>query len=137
MSEGDGGRKPYDRQGKDGYYAEKVIYYATLYPRLREVAAQHGYALALHGSLQKDLDVLAVPWVEDASPVQELVEALVERCGGFLTGPPYERAKPHGRAAWSIMLGGCVGGYVDLSVMPLRELPKPEEPGKLSDEKDG
>jgi hypothetical protein len=43
---------------------------------LRAVARQHGYALALHGSLGRDVDLLAVPWVESAVSADALVEAL-------------------------------------------------------------
>lgn len=102
--------------------AERTCFYAALYPKLREVARQHGYALCLHGSLVKDLDVLAVPWVEEAAPAEKLVAALVDRTGGHLlqqNDKRYATSKPHGRTAWTIMLLGG-GGYVDLSVMPRR-----------------
>lgn len=32
-------------------------YYAVLYAELRVVARAHGYALGLHGSLRRDLDL--------------------------------------------------------------------------------
>lgn len=116
--------KPFDRLAEDGMVATRT----TFYPKLREVARRHGYALALHGTLAKDLDVVAVPWVEDAADEDTLVRALVERCGGYVSAGGRRvdgewrkvgarTEKPHGRAAWTIHLGGN-GGYVDLSVMP-------------------
>jgi hypothetical protein len=122
--------EPLDRLAADGFVAERMTFYAALYPKLREVARQHGYALALHGSLCKDLDVIAVPWVEDAADEATLVEAVAQTIGGmmvvggrhapdgkgFVPAPP-RTMKPHGRAAWTIFLGGT-GGYIDLSVMP-------------------
>jgi hypothetical protein len=109
--------EPLDRLGPDGFVAERMTFYAMLYPRLREVARQHGYALALHGSLTKDLDVIAVPWVADAADEKTLVRAIVERAHGMVQSNHRVVEQPHGRRSWTIMLGGN-GGYLDLSVMP-------------------
>lgn len=109
--------EPMDRLGQDGFYAERMVSYATLYPRLREVARQQGYALALHGSLVKDLDVIAVPWTEEAVPPDELIKALVECVGGMLE-PGGLTKRLHNRWAATIRLVG-IAGYIDLSVMPL------------------
>lgn len=90
--------------------------YAQRLPILRKVAREHGYALGLHGSGERDLDLIAVPWVEDASEAEVLVEALRSSIDGVAAGP---YAKPHGRRAWLIYLhleGSRL--YVDLSVMP-------------------
>ena len=100
--------------------------YASMLAGLRAVARQHGYALTLHGSMQRDLDLVAVPWVEEASDAATLVEAVRVWCGGHIVNDPnadpndYTRRNPqqnpHGRLGWSIHLGG--GPYIDLSVMP-------------------
>ncbi len=102
--------------GSDGFLLEKSAFYASLYPTLRQVAREYGYALALHGSLVKDLDVLAVPWTKDACDAETLAEALRACSGGFFVGGD-ATAMPHGRLAWTIHLG-APGGYIDLSVMP-------------------
>jgi len=89
---------------------------------LRVVARGQGYALAVHGSLARDIDVVAIPWTEEAVDAPALVAAIVaevERVNGHAymrdrDANPTE--KPHGRRAWSIHLGG--GPYIDLSVMP-------------------
>lgn len=99
----------------DGFVADRVIYYASLYPVLREAARDCGYALALHGSLQKDLDVVAIPWVEEAGSESLLVQLLTECAGGVLR--PERTEKPHGRVAWTIELA-AQGGYIDLSILP-------------------
>jgi hypothetical protein len=100
-----------------GRPAALVLIYRLLLP----VARRHGYALALHGSLARDLDVVAVPWVEDAAPAAILVEALRETIDGFIVSDPRApeknpALKPHGRMGWAIHL--MEGGYVDLSVIP-------------------
>lgn len=110
------GKVPYPHCSEsDGFSASRVTFYAALYPVLRQRAYELGYALTLHGTLTKDLDVLAAPWTEAAVPADELASALVEAAGGFTSHPPSD--KPHGRKAWTIYLGSS-GGYVDLSVMP-------------------
>lgn len=102
--------------------------YRRIIGPIRETARRLGYAVAVHGSLARDIDLLACPWTDEAVHPQELVasvmEAIREHNSGvgfilegidaveILRGHP----KPHGRRAWSIQLGGT---YVDLSVMPL------------------
>lgn len=91
--------------------------YATILPVLTETARGLGYALAVHGTLSRDLDLIAVPWVDDAAPPEELVQALAARVawtrddGMLIQGP--ER-KPYGRLAWTIPLIG--DAFIDLSV---------------------
>lgn len=92
--------------------------YAFLLPSLVTVARQCGYALGVHGSMQRDLDLIAVPWVAEAAEPEALVEALRESVGGYLSehdnnGDPY--IKPHGRVCWAIHFGG--GMYLDISIM--------------------
>lgn len=104
-----------------------MTFYAVTYAEIRKVARDKGYALALHGSLQKDLDVVAIPWTEDACDEKELVEAICETAGGCINNND-PGIKPHGRHAWTIHLMGCSGivspeeraTYIDLSVMPKR-----------------
>jgi len=92
-------------------------YVVGVYPALVLRAREFGYALALHGSLQRDFDLVAIPWTENATPPIDLVTAL---CEEFDVSPnhPIEMPtnKPHGRLAWSIPLWW--GAYIDLSVIP-------------------
>lgn len=103
----------------------------TLIEPLRAVAREYGYALAVHGSLVRDIDLIACPWVRDAKPAHELAEAIrvkaAELNGGIAFCLPglecgeYHRAgcpgsKAHQRLGWTFHLGG--GPYIDLSVMP-------------------
>lgn len=104
--------------------------YEKLIGPLREVARSLGYALAVHGSLVRDIDLIAVPWTREAVAAHELAEAIGARVGEingiafFLPGleqGDYFRAgcpggKPHQRLGWTFHLGG--GPYIDLAVMP-------------------
>ena len=98
---------------------ERVVpaIYATLYPCMVEAARELGYAVALHGSLVRDMDVIAIPWMPDAASTLELATAVRDSIGGvFAPGPPC--MKPHGRQVFTILLDGPL--FVDLGVMPLR-----------------
>jgi hypothetical protein len=82
--------------------------------RIRKVARDHGYAVAIHGSRKRDLDLIAVPWTDEASTAEELLNALNER-ENCSYGPPNER--PHGRVGHVLHgFAGCK--YVDLSITP-------------------
>ena len=99
--------------------------YAQLLPEIREVGKKLGYAIAIHGTMARDLDLLAVPWVENASPAIDLVNAIRDAVGGFVIGDLKNRGevndKPtvqsHGRLSWNICWGGKP--FIDLSVMPI------------------
>lgn len=92
-------------------------HYQDILPMLRLMARTHGYALTLHGSGQRDLDLVAIPWTEDAKSAEVLVTALAFCIHAQADEPPIE--KPHGRWGWVIQLGG--GLYIDLSVMPRQQ----------------
>lgn len=110
--------------------------YGAIYPVMLDAAKGSGYALAVHGSLARDLDVIAVPWTEDAIPAAELVDRVGEALAGHwwikaneIQGNPTER--PHGRLVWTIVLDG--GAFVDLGVMPRRPLQGEEDNQEESD----
>ncbi len=44
--------------------------------RAREVARTNGWAIGVHGSLSRDIDLIAVPWTDQACSTDALVEAL-------------------------------------------------------------
>lgn len=102
--------------------------YAALYPVMAEAARSCGYALSLHGTMSRDLDVLACPWTEEATDAETVMRAVCQSIGAYLVeqtsnlsgtirrnGRDPER-KPHGRLAYSLHLEG--GAVVDLSIMP-------------------
>lgn len=114
-------------------FTHLVCIYAQLLPSIKAAAKELGYALAIHGSMNRDLDLLAVPWVEDAAEPVELVKAINEAVGGFVLGDLSKRGsvftdeselnnptkKPHGRLSWNICWGGKP--FIDLSIMPKKD----------------
>jgi hypothetical protein len=106
----------YIQWGNAVRYAHERYY--PLLPQLRAVARECGYALGLHGSVSRDLDLIAVPWTDTAFEGVVLAEALRAAVDGvFRANDENPTAKPHGRQAWRIFIGGKL--YIDLSVMPL------------------
>lgn len=94
------------------------VYAAALYPELARIFQKHGYALAVHGSLRKDLDLIAVPWAEKVSLPDEIFQEISEKYVFRIIGEPTR--KPHGRVAYwfSIGFGECA---IDLSFFPMSE----------------
>lgn len=88
--------------------------YAAIYPELSELFRKHGYALAIHGSLQRDFDLIGVPWIETPSQPETVVEEIVNDFGGKNIGGL--EIKLHGRLTYQIAIqfGNC---YLDLSFM--------------------
>ncbi len=109
--------------------ASKAPVYAAMYPALAEIAREHGYALMIHGTMQRDFDLVACPWIDEAKDGEVLMRALAEAVAVRVGDDPligYEMRsapRPHGRVGWSILLEHGEGkseAYIDLSVMPLR-----------------
>jgi hypothetical protein len=83
------------------------------------VARDCGYAVALHGSVKRDLDVVAVPWTEDAVSADRLLREFANVTGGYYRHQKPAK-KPHGRIAYALVLDNAGGDavYIDVSVMP-------------------
>lgn len=102
--------------------------YVALYPMLQQIAKRHGYALAVHGSLHRDFDLVAIPWVEEASEPFTLIKAFKKATATVFTHEDFDHIepeknvtkKPHGRLSYSLHVtnSGMYGGYLDISVMP-------------------
>ena len=123
--------------------ATRAPVFACLYPGLCDTARELGYALAIHGTVTSDLDLIAVPWTNEAVSAIELRDALMNHIAAVSyedllrrdsphlteeqistlitrqegTNPRGEATqKPHGRLAWNLYL--YYGTKVDLSVLP-------------------
>lgn len=103
--------------------------YAGIYPSLVEIGREHGYAVAVHGSLARDLDLIATPWVEHYSAPDDFVKDIAYKLGAIAgedlvvvwPNDPRWGPKPHGRLCYTIVLDG--GAFIDLSVIPPHTAP--------------
>ena len=51
----------------------KPALYALLYEYLKQIAEYYGYNLLIHGSIHRDLDLVAIPWIDNPKPEQEMI----------------------------------------------------------------
>lgn len=110
---------------KNHDFGSLVCIYSQILPRIRAAAKELGYAVGIHGTMTRDLDLMAVPWIDEAADPHALVQIIADTVGGYVIGDgTSERGyvcdnpteQPHGRMSWNICWGGSV--FIDLSVMP-------------------
>ena len=95
--------------------------YARIYTKARILAWQYGFALVMHGSFTRDLDLLLVPWTEKAidSDGDRIVRMLADSCEITIQGEA--STKPHGRRTYTLTFKGFGDPrWVDLSIMPCK-----------------
>ena len=115
--------------------------YAYYFAEMQGIARDHGYNLVLHGSINRDCDLIAIPWVDDPKPEIEMIQALNKKLTGFTAAEGHEKTiylsqrLPGGRTSYVINLnrGGFKDGedengnpkyvpdpeyYIDISVTP-------------------
>lgn len=100
--------------------------HCVLYAELAVIARSHGYALAIHGSMARDFDLVCVPWVETVADPQVVIGEIVSTYAFTLQGEPALRE--HGRLAYSLVgqHGWC--GHLDISFTPRVEHASTESP---------
>lgn len=92
-------------------------------PDMRLAAKGCGYAITVHGSLARDVDLVAIAWEERADTPELLVQRLTGVLAGKFGRAVYQRsrddwtAKPHCRLALTIILPGMCP-EIDLSIIP-------------------
>jgi hypothetical protein len=91
---------------------------------MRIVARDGGYAIAVHGSLARDIDLVAIPWTNtgeyDADYLVMRLAAAIASITGRCNPMNEWTDMPHGRRAKTLLVWGGRFGTVDidLSVMP-------------------
>lgn len=97
----------------------RAAFYACVWPNLMNLAMDCGWALGLHGSLQSDMDIMAMPWTEDAKPVEEMIKSLVSLFNEYPSNnedsirPHY--GKPNGRIVYTLHI--FADFYLDINVI--------------------
>jgi hypothetical protein len=92
----------------------KPSLYAYYFYDLKEIAKEYGYNLVLHGSLNRDLDLIAIPWVDDPKPELDLINAFSKHLNGWTSDAPslfLPGKLPGGRHTYIIQLNR--GGYMN------------------------
>lgn len=104
---------------------ELQAFFLSRLPAIREAAQNEGYAIGVHGSLRRDLDLIAAPWRDGAADVDMLAHAVAMAACGITRDGNYEwEAKPMGRIAtsipccWATWHNEPGTGHIDMSVTP-------------------
>lgn len=93
--------------------------YGRIYTIIRKLAWEEGYAIGLHGSFTRDLDLIAVPWAERVCEPEHLIRRIVASPAQLRSLPSNPGTKPNGRLVWTLMLPEFGDPrFVDLSIMP-------------------
>lgn len=95
---------------------------------IRAAARECGYAIGLHGTAQRDFDLIAAPWTGLATTAPALVIHIARAVYGSVK---VETLGPHGRLSYWIQPNGYIQP-IDLSVMPLLPPATPREKRLMS-----
>lgn len=101
--------------------------YGRAYTMIRKLAWEEGYAIGLHGSFTRDLDLIAVPWTEKPCEPEHLVRRILAATG-LTSMPSNPGTKPQGRLVWTLLFPGFDDPrFVDLSIMPRANSPAAQQ----------
>lgn len=97
----------------------KAIFYAIIWPDIMAAAMEKGWALGLHGSLQSDMDIMAMPWTEKASSPDEMIESIrgvfTDPIGGIEFDTKKHLDKPNSRVVYTIPIWADL--YLDINII--------------------
>ena len=100
-------------------------FYLSVLPAIKEAAKKCGYAIGVHGSMRRDLDLIATPWVDSFSDKEVLAREIMKAACGFESASYSWENKPNGRMAtvfpvcwtWHTDPPILSNGHIDLSVV--------------------
>jgi len=118
----------------------KPSLYAFYFDAIKEIGLDYGYNIVLHGSMNRDLDLIAIPWQEVIGNKIEMINRIAECLGGHVLFETEEdrqkfREKFHGRSCYIININRTIKAkvqgmitefeecadpqyYIDLSILP-------------------
>lgn len=118
----------------------KPSLYAFYYEAIKGIGLKYGYNIVLHGSMNRDLDLIAIPWQKEIGDKKQMMQDICDCLDGFILEETEEirkefRIKYHGRECWVININRTLefkfNGmtveikkhvdpqyYIDISVLP-------------------
>lgn len=96
----------------------RPAFYAAMWDDIRKCAMDHGWAVALHGSLVSDMDIMAMPWTENAVSFLQLVYSIAELFDGNQLAENFTitcNEKPHNRIVATVPIWADF--YLDISAI--------------------
>lgn len=89
----------------------KPHFYAVCLQPLQDIAKEMGYNLVVHGSMNRDMDLIAIPWVSEPKPEVELIKAF----DMHLRGTCYDDGCEERGYKFSVLPGGRRNYVIDLN----------------------
>lgn len=106
--------------------------YGRIYTIIRKLAWDEGYAIGMHGSFTRDLDLIAVPWEAGNHNAEKLVRRIEASTAGVRSLPSNPGTKPNGRRVWTLVMTEFGDPrFIDLSIMPV--ITAPDRDGALEE----
>lgn len=87
----------------------KPSMYALFFYDLKEIAKKYGFNLVLHGSMNRDLDLIAIPWSDDIGEEQDMIKEFQT----YMTGRTL--VTPEGNVHYTILPGGRHSYVIDFN----------------------
>ena len=85
--------------------------YAMFYQQLKSIAFEYGYNLVIHGSMNRDLDLIAIPWEDRCCFTKE--QLMIKEFQEYLTGCTVTATT--GEIPFTILPGGRHSYVIDLN----------------------
>lgn len=89
----------------------KPAFYACCYEPLKVIAKEMGYNLLINGSLNRDMDLVAIPWIDEPKPMKEEVVAFDK----YLRGIHYAEESIESGYMYSVLPGGRHSFVINLN----------------------
>ena len=96
----------------------RAAFYASIWNDIRQCAMDCGWAVALHGSLASDMDIMAMPWTENAIKFTSMIDKIVELFDNNILAKNFfitYSEKPHNRIVATIPIWEDF--YLDISAI--------------------
>lgn len=96
----------------------RASFYACMWNDIRQCAMDVGWAVALHGSLISDMDIMAMPWVDECVSFETLVTKISELFSDNELSKSFHITydeKPHNRVVATIPIFSDF--YLDISAI--------------------
>lgn len=112
----------------------KPSLFAFYFEVIKEIGLRYGYNIVLHGSMNRDLDLIAIPWEETTGDREKMIDEIAVVIGGRILmqnrsvknidGDRYG-AKPHGRIVYVININRDIQFKFNGMVAELKEYADP------------
>lgn len=122
----------------------KPSLYAFYFELIKEIGLKFGYNIVLHGSMNRDLDLIAIPWESVVGDKSIMLNEICEAIGGDIMNEDIDNFKKfseqhHGREAYIININRYISSkfngvyhefvygypdpqyYIDISILPTKE----------------